>query len=126
MREFNRAIRTSAREVGREVLQTGTAAMPSGVRGHLSDGAPQVSIRGQSKDTLTVELRLKGQRSPHDFKSLDRGTLRHPMWGRRTGAWAAQDVPAGEYTEAFSAQSDTVRRAILTEIKDVTREAMSG
>lgn len=61
-----------------------------------------------------------------DLASLNRGRLRHPVYGRR-GAWVNQRVKVGWFTDAMEVQADsTVRAEVLAAISAVRDKLGSG
>lgn len=59
--------------------------------------------------------------NPHDIKALDRGRLRHPVYGNRN-AWVTQKVTPGWFTDAMLDNADEVRREILAALDRVARK----
>lgn len=60
-----------------------------------------------------------------DLASLNRGRLRHPVYGR--GAWVNQPVRVGWFTDAMELQADTsVRAEVLAAISAVRDKLGSG
>lgn len=54
-----------------------------------------------------------------DLASLDKGRLRHPLYGNR-GHWYVQAVKPGFWTDAMEGEAtDTVRAAAIQAIDDV-------
>lgn len=54
-----------------------------------------------------------------DLDSLDRGRLRHPLWGDRKW-WYDQSVPRGWWTDSLTRAADTrVRREIVDAVDTV-------
>lgn len=49
---------------------------------------------------------------------IDRGVLRHPVFGNRD-VWVAQQVPSGWFTKPMEAGADVVRRELVQVINDV-------
>lgn len=67
-------------------------------------------------------VRLKGGRNSKggrtDTRSIDKGTVRAPSWGRRADAdWHSQRVPAGFFSEP-AAEVDQWRRSVLDAVDD--------
>ena len=59
--------------------------------------------------------------SPLDLKAIERGRVRHPVFGNRK-VWVTQDVKPHVITGAFAADEPQARREILAAIGDVARK----
>lgn len=125
-KQVSAALRTEAKPLGQEVIRQGADEMPR--RGGFAD-----RVRGQSRvgvsnslrgRTASVQVLLKNKGA--DLRSLDRGILRHPVFGNR-GAWVAQSVPGQTFSRAFEAQVDKARDAAVkgaqAALDDVARKA---
>lgn len=104
------AIRKVAKPIGQRVLKAGAESMPKkgGLAGKI--GAGKVGIRVATGRTPAVSILLKA--SGYDLNPLDRGDLRHLVFGRK-GSWVHQRVPAGKFTEAFAKEAPEAQRAVL-------------
>lgn len=87
---------------------------------------PSLSIHESGSNVgATVKLGKKG----HDFKALNRGRLRHPVFGRRTGPndWWNQSVESGWWDRAKDLLEPQIRQgvseALHKYIDDVSRKA---
>jgi len=56
-----------------------------------------------------------------DLNSLDRGRLRHPLFGNRDH-WYSQAVPPGWFTAPMRSHVDGVRREVLRAVDEVVRQ----
>lgn len=113
-----RAIRKRIREesvpIGEHVVREGSADMPSrgGLSERLAAGRPTVSILAKG---ASIGLRRGG-----NYATLNRGILRHPVWG--TKKWVAQPVPAETYTAAFEDLPPESRERLSEIITDAMKE----
>lgn len=114
-RGIRKRIRDAAGPIGRIIIETGSEGMPSrgGLRARLMASRPQVGMAGSM---ASINLR-KGA----NFASLNRGVLRHPLFGNR-GRWYAQDVPAGAYTAALANLPPGARDNLTRVMVDVMKE----
>lgn len=77
---------------------------------------PSVIVRSE-KTALSVKIRM--QRGHHDFKSLDAGRIRHPLFGKRKkGDWFNQTIPSGFFTKEIDMMGPQLREAVSQAIKD--------
>lgn len=56
-----------------------------------------------------------------DLAALDRGRLRHPLYGNRR-YWYLQRVPDGWWSRPMTQGADTVRRELVAALDDVRRQ----
>lgn len=56
-----------------------------------------------------------------DLASLNRGRLRHPLYGNR-GYWFDQEVKKGFWNEPLTDESDAVRKEIVKVLDNIARE----
>lgn len=59
--------------------------------------------------------------NPHDVQSIDRGRLRHPVFGNRE-VWVTQKITPGWFTDAMNSHADEVRREMLRVLNTVARK----
>ncbi|HJR90329.1 MAG TPA: hypothetical protein VJ782_09260 [Aeromicrobium sp.] len=116
------AMRQEAKPLGERVLRAGAGKMPR--RGGLSS---RISSRGKvlisnslGGKSASVTLRLKTS-DGYDLRGLDRGQLRHPVYGHRK-TWVRQSVPANAFTEAFEAEAPRFRQSILKAAQDTLND----
>lgn len=60
-----------------------------------------------------------------DVAALDRGQLRHPVFGHRA-VWVEQKVEAGWFSDAMESGADEVRSHLLDVLDDVKRRLANG
>lgn len=113
-RGIRKRIRAAAGPIGRIIIETGSEGMPSrgGLRARLMAARPAISVTGMAAN---VNLR-KGA----DFSSLNRGILRHPLFGH--GPWQQQGVPAEAYTAAMANLPPAARADLENVLVDVMKE----
>ena len=112
-----RAFREAAKPLGQKIVERGAATLPH--RGGLSARVAQSKVTQSNATTgknPKVMLRVK-TREGYDLKAMDRGQLRHPVYGRPV--WVRQNVPAGEFTKPFEQGSEDVRRQVLAALERV-------
>ena len=113
-RAIRKRIREESAPIGEHVIREGSADMPArgGLSERLAAGRPTVSILAKG---ASINLRKGG-----NYASLDRGILRHPVYGR--SRWVAQPVPAETYTAAFEDLSPDARDRLSEIITDAMKE----
>lgn len=111
-RQMGQALKRAAEPLGKAV-QAETKVLPSGYAPLMSRSLRwRMAVRSQ-RDSAHVEWRVHadGQRERRDLPAVNRGVLRHPVWGRRRSPWVAQRVRSG-----------VVDRPVDRLMPDVTRE----
>jgi hypothetical protein len=56
-----------------------------------------------------------------DVRSLDRGRLRHPLYGNRRH-WYDQKVTPGWFTKTLQRQAERVRRELIGVLTDISKK----
>lgn len=117
-RKTTAAMRKAAKPAGLRTIEKASEAMPR--RGGFADYLQAqgrvgfgTSLR-DSGSSLSMLLRHKGV----DLRRLERGILRHPVFGNRD-VWATTKVPAGEFGKAFEQEVPPIRQAVLDAAQDV-------
>ena len=103
IKEVRQELRTPVDPVRRRIKATALATLPhSGGLGQWVAGTKitaLITLRGKA-----AGIRLRGgrrsTRAQTDVRSIDRGRVRHPSWGRRyRGQWHTQTVRPGFFTK---------------------------
>lgn len=112
------AMREVARPIGRQVLEEGARALPSrgGFASYVEEKGRVLvsnSLRGRVA-SVEVILRNKGVQ----FKAIDAGRLRHPVFARGTQArndwpWVTQAIRPGAFSRPFEEKAATARGEII-------------
>lgn len=73
----------------------------------------RVSLLGRDpRITLEGKGLVNDKGGRHDLRAMDRGRLRHPVYGRR-GRWVTQLIHPGWFTNTIEARADVVRVELL-------------
>lgn len=126
-RGVRRAVYKGFREVGKPLGEAaraaGAAAMPR--RGGMAARVAAARI-GQTNATTGANPRVVVRLSTaegYDLPGLNRGTLRHPVFGRRN-TWRSQPVAPNSFTDGFEAGAPQARDAVIRQLEQVTAEAV--
>ncbi len=116
-RAMLKRIREAAGPIGRHVLATGSAKMPS--RGGLSDRLARdkttTAVRGTG-----VDIWLGNKRRSQINRINRLGLVRHPVWGRAW--WSDTKVLAGTYGDAFQQLPPEDRANLAKVLDDIMKE----
>jgi len=110
------AIRKPLPDIRKAIKKRATDTLPR--RGGLGKWVASTRVNGSVQvNSRRVRMRVRGGRnstgSRSDVKSIDRGRVRAPAWGRRgENDWHTQSVPPGFFTTPASDASDEVLGAI--------------
>lgn len=66
-------------------------------------------------------VKIVAKKGTHDLRALDRGRLRHPVYGNRR-VWVNQSVKPGWFSKSMEDGAPDVRRELLGVLEDVARQ----
>lgn len=113
-------IRKSAAPLTAEVRASMEATLPKeGGLAHLVANDTKIKVSTRligNKAGVRITATLPG----HDLRAIDRGRLRHPVYGNRK-AWVEQQVEPGCFSRPIKAGAPRVREAIVNLIDETSR-----
>lgn len=119
LRGINRALKPAKAEVQRAAL----ADLPK--RGGLNQLVASSKIGSRTRTAgRDPAVFLTGTKSGHDLRSIDRGRLRHPVFG--TDTWVDQDIKPGWWSQTLAGQVPSIRREVVNALEDVARRLARG
>jgi hypothetical protein len=120
------SIRTSAKPLGRFIAVSAGRRLPQrGGLGYHIAGATASVTGGVSATGVSARLNLRDK--GYDLKSIDRGRLRHPTFGRRgPNDWKDQTVKADTFTAAFQEGAPAIRTEIEKGLLEIARSIEKG
>lgn len=117
----------SAKDLSAVVIREGSAKEPArgGLRARLAAARGGVTVSLASRK-VSVSIRAK-TREGYALRQIDRGFVRHPVWGRWVAGMPAQRVPEHAFSDVFEAGRPKVtaqlRLAMQQAADDIAREA---
>lgn len=122
-RQMGAALRAAAKPLKPAVVAEVPRAMPSGYAPTLSRSLRFRTAVKESRHSAGVTVRVygDGRRERRDVPSLNRGTLRHPLYGNRA-RWFAQRLRPGFVDRPYQRLAPAVRREMQAVIDDVARQ----
>lgn len=112
-KEMLQAIRTSAKPMLAAARASAAAELPT--RGGLNTAVARSRFSVQTKTAArTAGVRLKAT-NPHEIGAMNRGRLRHPVFGNRR-VWATQSITPGWWTKPLEAHAPAVRTAVAAAV----------
>jgi hypothetical protein len=117
-KELLKQIRIAAKPLVQDVRNSAIDTLPArgGLNRQIRKG---VGIRTRAAGK-SVGVRIVAK-NRYAIKSMDKGRLRHPVFGNRD-VWVAQSVPAGWFTRPVEAGADDARKGALRAINDIARK----
>ncbi len=80
--------------------------------------------RRASSSGAGIRVVAVGKKGMRDLAALDAGTVRHPVFGRRS-KWIAQDVPAGFWTRPAESMQGHAQ-ALLEQAMEAVKDQIEG
>ncbi|MBI4900888.1 MAG: hypothetical protein HY829_10475 [Actinobacteria bacterium] len=123
-RETRKALKTVAQPIADKVAAEGAGAMPhrGGLSAYLAANVkPRVNLPAAFGGVSTMTIALQDKKGGVAVKAMDRGMLRHPLFGRRRH-WYLQQVPANAWTDSFMRQKDTA----VVEVEKAVQETINS
>ena len=122
-RAIRKRLRAAAGPVGRAVLEYGVERMPrrGGLQSYLKGSTISASMRSTGMDLWL------GSKKKSQISLLNRGMLRHPVWGRgdrtrKQWGWSTQDVPDEAFSDALKHLPADVQRNLEMVMYNVMKE----
>lgn len=113
--EVRKAIAQETKPVRTKMKMSARDQLPK--RGGLNRWAarmPSAKTRMTGSEVgVSISLRRKG----HDMRAIDRGRVRHPLFGNRRH-WYTQPVTQGVFSSVFQNESDGVRRRVIVALDE--------
>lgn len=124
-RELFKAMNRSTRPLKLAARSSAVATLPR--RGGLNEWVAK-NVRISSSNRLTGRnpgVRIRASRKGSDIAAMDRGRLRHPVFGNRK-VWVSQSIRPGWFTAPMVAGVGVAKREIVAAVEDVARRLEHG
>ena len=117
---WRKELRAVARDMAEDAAREGADPMPArgGLRARLMSN---VGVVGVTAGPKSVTVRLSDRRTGIQLAALNRGRLRHPLWGNRR-VWVMQGVPAYTWTDAFESKAAEASARLAPIVSNILRE----
>lgn len=121
-KELFRSIQRSAGPAKEAARRSASENLPN--ENGLADevAASRFSVRTRTGRDPSVRITGTGRANEkgkeHDLNALDRGRIRHPLYGNR-GHWYTQQVKPGWFSGAMEGQAPAVREELLKAIDEI-------
>jgi hypothetical protein len=117
-KELFSGIQRAAKPMKLAAQQAARSKLPR--RGGLNEWVASSKFTVSVRSGKFPAARVTGKKSGHDLAALNRGRLRHPLYGDR-GHWYTQQIDANWFSDAMAAQAPAVREEIVAILDDIAR-----
>jgi hypothetical protein len=119
------SIRTSAKPLGKFVAVSAGRALPRrGGLGYKVAGASVTVTGNVGSGGISAKLKLRAK--GYDFPAMDRGRLRHPVFGNRRIPWETQIIKPKVFTDPFMEGAPAIRQEIEKGLVEVAARIEKG
>lgn len=126
-REVKGALGSSVKPATAAIKQAAMRTMPErgGYRRVL---VPALKVQPQARSAFGLRLVIsaRGRSELRDVKALDRGQLRHPVFGKRRNPWVVTSIRPGFATDTFEKQADAIVARLGEALGAVANEIAGG
>ena len=123
-KETLRALKAPAKRLGEDARDRAGTVLPGGLGEYIAGTRVTVQARMSGQN---ASIRVRGVRRKQgglvDLDAIDRGRLRHPLFGDRRH-WYTQQVQPGWWTKAMEAGAPAVRAELARVIGDAIARAV--
>lgn len=134
-KEMSTALGKAVEPVGKAIDKEAGEVAPSGYRGTLARSLKHRRSLRNTRTSASVRLTTyaKGEKQNRDLPAINRGDLRHPVFGRvrktKTGPkrnpWAVTRVRAGFHDRGIAKAADEAEKQLWT-VLDKYQQIVSG
>lgn len=123
-RDLYRGIQRSTKPLRQDVQQAARDKLPR--RGKLNEWVAESKFSTRTRGGKNPGVRITSGKRGHDMRAIDRGRLRHPVFGNKK-VWVTQQVTPGWFSQTLADGAPAVRRELVKVLEDVAeRIARSG
>jgi len=125
VRELEREINAAARPIRPEVRANVRAELPAsgGLGEWVARSAARVKgIRGPRVAGVHLSWSRRSLAGASNLNAIDRGRVRHPLFGRRPGRWYNQPVPPKSISSVVKRHKPAFERAVVDAVNTAMRK----
>jgi hypothetical protein len=127
-RQFGRALEKAVEPLKKSIADSAERTMPSGYAPTLSRSLKH--RRTTKTDTRQGTVRLatygEGHKQRRDLPALEKGNLRHPVFGRSRSPWVQQRIRAGFHERGTEKAGGEAEKQILVVVDDYVQRLAEG
>jgi hypothetical protein len=117
---LRREVRDATKETRTAIKKSALENLPSkGGLNRWAASTPGATTRLYGRNT---SVRISMRKQGHDLAALNRGRLRHPLFGRRTH-WYQQEIAPGFFTKPVEENADALRQRVVDAINAAAERA---
>lgn len=115
--ELVRTLKAETKPLRADIKKSGLDNLPQrgGLNRWASSTLPSATVRDSGS---RVGVRIRKAKKGHDIRSLNRGRLRHPVFGHRD-RWVQQDITPGFFDKPIPEHEDALRERLLEAIRAI-------
>lgn len=123
-KDMDKAFRKATKPLEPAIKSEALSAMPSGYGPVLSRSlAFRLASRTARQSTqLRFRVYADGQQERRDIPTINKGRLRHPVYGRRRQPWVTQQVRPGFVDRPVNRLVPQIRKEMLAVLDSVTAQ----
>lgn len=123
-RELRKIVSEETKPTRRKIRQSALDHLPQ--KGGLNKWAARTPSVNTDFREKSAGVRIRMSRKGHDYVSLNKGRLRHPVFGDRKN-WVTQDIDSGFFDTPIREDSDDLKQRIVAALTqfswDLSRRA---
>lgn len=118
-RQMGRALERAAEPVKRAITEEADKVMPSGYRELLTGSLKHRMSRrnGGQQAQVIIRTYADGKKERRDVISLEKGQLRHPLFGRKK-VWYVTSITPGFHARGVEGAADGASDAMIQVVED--------
>jgi len=115
-KDMLRGLRAAAKPMVASIKEEAVADLPH--TGGLGEWVAKSRISPRTRTTgKSAGVRITGAKSGHDLEAINRGQLRHPVFGHNR--WVSQTVSSGWWERGAMREAGAVRRDLIVAMEEV-------
>ncbi len=115
-KDMLRGLRAAAKPMVASIKEEALSDLPH--TGGLNEWVAKSRISPRTRTTgKSAGVRISGAKSGHDLEAINRGRVRHPVYGHNR--WVSETVSSGWWERGALREADVVRRDLLVAMEEV-------
>ncbi len=127
-RQMSRGLQRAAKPLRAEVQAEAVKAMPSGYGPLLSKSLRFRTSTRERRGAASLVIRIygDGKKEHRDVVRINKGVLRHPVYGRRKNPWVNQKVRVGFVDRPVDRMAPDIRREMQAVVEYIATQITKG
>lgn len=125
-RELLAGMRVAAKPLLRDAKQSALDTLPKSGGLNVWVGSSKMAVRNRLAGNGAGVRLVSSRGSDHNLDQIDRGIVRHKVWGKWLPNIPDQHVPPGWWTKPLNKGAPKVQLALLVAMSNVTKKIARG